>query len=103
MLYTSLLILLFISASFNIFLIISLKRSFFQIDTLESWLVEFKYLIGNTYKKLKYIDERGIFEKDDDVGVIFKDIKDIIDLTNKRVQLQSYDEKTQSNITDEKS
>jgi hypothetical protein len=69
---------------------------------LESWIVEFKYLIENTYKKLKQIDERGMFEKDDDVGVLFRDIKDIIELTNKRVQFQSDDENTQSRNINEK-
>lgn len=102
LLLTLVLILLLISLTLNIFLFISLKRSFFQNDTLESWIVEFKYLIENTYKKLKQIDERGMFEKDDDVGVLFRDIKDIIELTNKRVQFQSDDENTQSRNINEK-
>lgn len=90
MFYT-LLVLLLISLIINIFLLISLKRAFNQIDILEEWLVEFKLLINNTYKKLKNIDERGMFEKDDDVGVIFKNILEIIDLTNKRIQLNDDD------------
>lgn len=102
MLFIILLVLLTISLTFNIFLIISLKKCFYQIDTLESWLLDFKALIKNTYKKLKYIDERGMFEKDDDVGVLFKDIKDIIELTNKRIQFQSDDENTQSKTINEK-
>ena len=75
----------------NIFLLISLKRAFNQIDILEEWLVEFKLLIDNTYKKLKDIDERGMFENDDDVGIVFKNIKEIIDLTNKRIQINNDD------------
>ena len=90
MFYT-LLILLLISLVVNIFLLISLKRAFNQIDILEEWLVEFKLLINNTYKKLKDIDERGMFEKDDDVGIVFKNIIEIIDLTNKRIQINDDD------------
>jgi hypothetical protein len=86
-----LLVLLLISLIVNIFLLISLKRAFNQIDILEEWLVEFKLLMNNTYKKLKNIDERGMFEKDDDVGVIFKNIIEIIDLTNKRIQINDDD------------
>ena len=90
MFYT-LLILLLISLVVNIFLLISLKRAFSQIDILEEWLIEFKLLINNTYKKLKDIDERGMFEKDDDVGIVFKNIIEIIDLTNKRIQINDDD------------
>jgi hypothetical protein len=86
-----LLVLLLISSILNIFLLVSLKRSFNQIDILEEWLVEFKLLIDNSYKKLKNIDERGMFEKDDDVGVVFKNILEIIDLTNKRIQINDDD------------
>ena len=90
MFYT-LLVLLLISLIVNIFLLISLKRAFSQIDILEEWLIEFKLLINNTYKKLKNIDERGMFEKDDDVGIVFKNIIEIIDLTNKRIQINDDD------------
>lgn len=90
MFYT-LLILLLISSVVNIFLLISLKRAFNQIDILEEWLLEFKLLMDNTYKKLKNIDERGMFEKDDDVGIVFKNIIEIIDLTNKRIQINDDD------------
>ena len=80
-----------ISLILNIFLLVSLKRAFNQIDILEEWLVEFKLLVDNTYKKLKNIDERGMFEKDDDVGIIFKNIVEIVELTNKRIQINDDD------------
>ncbi len=81
-----LLLLLLISAILNIFLVISLKKAFNQIDLLESWLIDFKSLIKNTYNKLKSIDDRGIFVKDDDVGVLFTDLLNIIEITNTRIQ-----------------
>lgn len=89
-----LLILLLISLIINIFLVISLKKSFNQIDILESWLVEFKYLIKNAYNKLKFVDDRGIFVKDDDVGFIFSELLKIIELTNKRIQTNDNDKST---------
>jgi hypothetical protein len=70
----------------NIFLLVALKKSFEQIDQLESWLLNFKLLVKNTYNKLKFVDERGIFVKDDDVGFLFTDLLNIIELTNKRIQ-----------------
>ncbi len=81
-----LLFLLLLSIITNIFLVVSLKKSFNQIDILEDCLVEFRFLIKNTYNKLKSIDDKGIFEKDDEVGVLFTDLLEIIKLTNKRIQ-----------------
>ena len=98
------LVLLLISLLINIFLFISLKKSFVQIDILEEWLIDFKQLVNNMYKKLKNIDERGMFEKDDEVGVIFKNILDIIELTNRRIQIddekpRNLNEKDKEKIT----
>lgn len=101
MLYLITLVLL-ISVAINIFLFIALKRAFNTIDELENWLIDFKKLIDNVYKKLKSVDERGIFEKDDDVGFLFTDIVNIIKITNKRINDESnsstdIDEKTNQN------
>ena len=92
-----LLISLLLSTLLNIFLVISLKKTFNQIDLLENWLVDFKLLIKNTYNKLKSIDNRGIFEKDDDVGVLFTDLLNIIKLTNTRIQNDDTTESTDLN------
>ena len=94
MIYILLLLLLF-SAILNIFLVISLKKAFNQIDLLESWLVDFKSLVKNTYNKLKFVDDRRIFEKDDDVGFLFTDLLNIIKLTNKRIQTDDNDKSTE--------
>ena len=96
MIYVTLTLLL-ISLIANIFLLIALKKSFQQIDELESWLIEFKQLVKNTYNKLKFVDDRGIFVKDDDVGFLFTDLLNIIKLTNKRIQTDDTDKSTDLN------
>lgn len=96
MIYVTLTLLL-ISLIANIFLLIALKKSFQQIDQLESWLIEFKQLVKNTYNKLKFVDDRGIFVKDDDVGFLFTDLLNIIELTNKRIQTDDNDKSTDLN------
>ena len=88
---------LLLSLMINIFLLVSLKKSFDQIDQLESWLLEFKLLVKNTYNKLKFVDDRGIFVKDDDVGFLFTDLLNIIELTNKRIQTDDNDKSTDIN------
>jgi len=96
MIYVILIVLL-ASLIVNIFLLVALKKSFEQIDQLESWLLEFKLLVKNTYNKLKFVDDRGIFVKDDDVGFLFTDLLNIIELTNKRIQTDDNDKPTAIN------
>ena len=86
-----------LSTMLNIFLVVSLKKAFTQIDLLESWLIDFKALVKNTYNKLKSIDDRGIFVKDDDVGVLFTDLLNIIDIANKRIQTDDNDKSADFN------
>ena len=95
-----LILLLVISVVVNFFLVVSLRKSFYTIDVLESWIVDFKDMTNKLYNNLKLIDERGMFEKDDDVGVTFIAILDIIKKCNERVQIKDYDRNRPSN-TDE--
>jgi len=82
---------LFISVLCNLFLLIALKRSFSQIDMLEDWIINIKKEINSTYNKLKETDNRGIFEKDDDVGFLFADLKKIIESLNQKVSEEEND------------
>jgi hypothetical protein len=75
---TILIIFLIISIISNIFLYKSLSKSFKINDILEGWILDFKDEIILLYKKVKHIDDRGIFEKDDDVGILFQEIQRII-------------------------
>ena len=86
-----LLILLLASVSANVFLLITLKKSFNQIDILEEWIINFKNSVESTFNKLKDVDNRGIFEKDDDVGFLFTDLKQIIESLNKKVKEEETD------------
>jgi len=77
-------IILIVSICINIFLLISLYKSLSRIDLLEEWILDFKNSIIILYNNLKSIDNRGIFEKDDDVGILFDEISTLItDVTNK--------------------
>lgn len=91
MIETLLLILLLVSVSANVFLLITLKKSFNQIDILEDWIINFKNSVESTFNKLKDVDNRGIFEKDDDVGFLFTDLKQIIESLNKKVKEEETD------------
>lgn len=83
----------------TVFFYVSLKRALERIDVLESeldtieklntelgkWVIDFRKLVSNVYKKLKSVDERGMFEKDDDVGFLFQEMLSIVDECNKRI------------------
>lgn len=45
-----------------------------KIEVYEEWLDMFRTEIGDVYKRIKAVDERNLFEKDDDVGATFADI-----------------------------
>lgn len=77
-------ILLLLSLAVNIFLGCALNINLKRLDIYEQWVVSFKDMLKDTYTRLKEIDDRHLFEKDDDVGFVFQSILDIIEEINKR-------------------
>lgn len=57
-----------------------------KIDIYEEWILEFKNDVNGVYRQLKNIDDKNLFEKDDDVGVIFSEISALIDKLNTRIK-----------------
>ena len=45
-----------------------------KIEVYESWLDMFRTEIDDVYKRIKAVDDRNLFEKDDDVGFVFSEI-----------------------------
>lgn len=45
-----------------------------KIEVYEQWVSEFRGEINQMYGRIKAVDERNLFEKDDDVGGTFSDI-----------------------------
>jgi hypothetical protein len=57
-----------------------------KIDIYEEWILEFKNDVNGVYRQLKNIDDKNLFEKDDDVGVIFSEMSALIDKLNTRIK-----------------
>ncbi len=55
-----------------------------KTELLETWVENFSNTIQTIQEELKDIDSRGVFESDDEIGAIFKQIKQTVN------QLQSY-------------
>jgi len=103
-----------LSTGISAFLHVSIKKSLEQLELLQKqlddseklntelaqWVTDFGKLTGNVYKQLKSIDERGMFEKDDDVGILFQDMVNIITEYNNRINNIQNDDANRT--TDEK-
>ena len=53
-----------------------------KTELLESWVENFTRLVESIDKELKIIDSRGHFESDDEIGTIFKQIKQTVNQLN---------------------
>ena len=45
-----------------------------KIETYEEWLEFFRGEVDEVYKRMKAVDDRNLFEKDDDVGFVFTEL-----------------------------
>lgn len=45
-----------------------------KIEVYEEWLDFFKTEVDDVYNKMKSVDDRNLFEKDDDVGFVFTEL-----------------------------
>ena len=46
-------------------------------EQVEDWVIALQNRVGNVVTEMKDIDEKGLFEADDEVGSIFKQLSDI--------------------------
>jgi len=53
-----------------------------KVERLETWIEDYAQRVISTQETLKIIDDKGNFEADDEVGVIFQSIKETIDELN---------------------
>ncbi len=53
-----------------------------KTERLETWIEDYAQRVIDTQQVLKEIDQKGNFEADDEVGVIFQSIKETIDELN---------------------
>ena len=83
-----------ISLIINVLLLKLVNINLTKIEIYESWILEYKNKIEETYQALKFVDEKQIFEKDDEVGFVFSDILEIVkDLRTKIYEEKETDQK----------
>lgn len=87
---------LIISLGLNITLYILANRLLNKLSTYEKWILDFKEDLTETLTLMREIDKQGVFatsmvsegvfESDDQVGQIFKDLVDLVEKLNERIQ-----------------
>jgi len=45
-----------------------------KIEVYEEWLDYFRTEVDEVYQQMKAVDDRNLFEKDDDVGFVFTEL-----------------------------
>jgi len=53
-----------------------------KTERLESWIEDYAQRALDTQQVLKEIDQKGTFEADDEIGVVFQSIKETVDELN---------------------
>ena len=46
------------------------------MNLYSSWISEWRRQVLKTWTHMKMLDEKQMFEKDDEVGIVFQDMKD---------------------------
>lgn len=87
---------LIVSLGINVALFILVRNLLSKQDTYEQWILEFKEDVINTLEAMRAMDkqgvfatslnDKGVFESDDQVGHIFKEMISIIEKLNQRSQ-----------------
>ena len=55
-------------------------------DLYENWIAEWRAEVFKTWMHMKLLDEKQMFEKDDEVGVVFQDMMTLIQSLNDRTE-----------------
>jgi hypothetical protein len=61
-------------------------------ELLGQWLSEIQQDVNRTYNEIKNLDDKEVFAKDDEVGVVFKELVQIIEKFNERTQVEPQSE-----------
>ena len=77
-------VILTVSVCVNIYFFIKMNDLLDLIETMENWTVQYKNLVENTYRRLKELDEKQIFEKDDEVGFVFSEMVKLIEFIKEK-------------------
>jgi hypothetical protein len=56
-----------------------IRNLIIQNSLYEEWVINLSNRVEKTHDEMQMLDERDMFESDDEVGIIFREIKELID------------------------
>lgn len=75
---------------------IIIKRLMDRVETYEEWILDFKTDVIDTLEQMREIDksgvfsskltDKGVFESDDIVGGVFKELTELVEKLNQRIE-----------------
>lgn len=77
---------LVLSVILNILLGIAARNSLKKIENFENKIITTNVMLNNMLEAMREIDERGMFEKDDEVGSVFEQLKTLIEFYSKLIK-----------------
>jgi hypothetical protein len=83
---------LVVSVVLNVFLIKATHLAADKIDEYESWILKYQGIVKETYSMLKVVDEKEIFERDDEVGFVFSNIVSIVNDLKEKTYAETQEE-----------
>ena len=79
-------VLLTASIVLNVLLWKAGERQLVINELYSNWISEWRSQVLKTWAHMKLLDEKQMFEKDDDVGILFQDMKALIQSLNDRTE-----------------
>jgi hypothetical protein len=77
-------------ATFSLSTLFSVKNACFnlikKVEVYEEWVARFRMESDSLYDRLKMVDDKNLFEKDDDVGFVFSEVVRITKEFNETVK-----------------
>ena len=70
----------------NILLLKAGERQLAINELYESWISDWRAQVFKTWTHMKMLDEKEMFSKDDEVGVVFQDMKELVEELNDRTE-----------------
>jgi len=78
-------IIILISFLLNLILLIGVRNLLKQNEQFEDTLIQVRGRIANTLQKMRDLDNREVFEKDDEVGATFAELKKLTEDLNNEI------------------
>jgi hypothetical protein len=78
-------IIILISLLLNLILLIGVRNLLKQNEQFEDTLIQVRGRIANTLQKMRDLDNREVFEKDDEVGATFAELKKLTEDLNNEI------------------